>query len=302
MKTVDVVIVSYRSRDVIRRAVEHLAAQPDISVIVVDNASGDGSLDEVAELQVTARQLERNVGFAAGCNEGWRLGSAQYVLFLNPDARIDPASVRRLALVLDEGPSVGIAAPLIRDAAGALEYSQRRFPRLVSTFSQALFLHRLFPRRAWVDELVRDPTAYAERRSVDWVSGACLLVRRELLERLGGWDERFFMYCEDVDLCKRVRDLGFAVVFEPATVAMHEGGASAPRPSLLPALATSRLLYAEKHHSGGRALLERAGIALNGVTHAVASTQGPGARRGHLRAAARVAVSRRVPTRDRAVL
>lgn len=297
MKTVDVVIVSYRSRGVLRRAVEELAVEPDISVIVVDNASGDGSLDEVAGLRVTARQLERNVGFAAGCNVGWRLGSGRYVLFLNPDARIDPASVRRLASVLDEDPSVGIAAPLIRDDAGAIDYSQRRFPRLASTFSQAVFLHRLFPHREWVDELVRDPRTYAERRSVDWVSGACLLVRRDLLARLGGWDERFFMYCEDIDLCKRVRDLGFDVVFEPAAVAVHEGGASAPRASLLPVLAASRLRYAEKHYSTPRVLLERTGIALNGLTHAVVSTQGPGARRGHLRAAARVFAGRPATTR-----
>ncbi|MGH2935406.1 MAG: glycosyltransferase family 2 protein [Gaiellaceae bacterium] len=297
MKTVDVVIVSYRSRDALRATVEPLAAEPDISIVVVDNASGDGGLEAVADLPVVTRQLERNVGFAAGCNEGWRLGSAPYVLFLNPDAHIEPKSVRLLAAALDDDPVMGVVAPLIRSSAGELEYSQRRFPRIASTFSQALFLHRLFPYREWVDELVRDPKAYAKRRPVDWVSGACLLVRRELLERIGGWDERFFMYCEDVDLCKRIHDIGFEVVFEPAALAVHAGGASAPRASLLPVLAASKVLYAEKHESGPRAVLEQAGIVLSSVTHAIASTQGTKTRRGYIRAALRAAVGPATPPR-----
>lgn len=290
MSAVDVVIVSYRSRDVLRDTVLPLASEPDKSVIVVDNASGDGSLEEVADLPVTTRQLERNVGFAAGCNLGWRLGSAPYVLFLNPDARIDLASVRRLAADLDEEASIGIVAPLIRGSDDELEYSQRRFPRLASTYAQAFFLHRLFPHQAWTDEVVRDPKAYHERCPIEWVSGACMLVRRDLLERLGGWDERFFMYCEDVDLCKRSWGLGYKVVFEPGAVAVHAGGRSAPRASLLPLLARSRLKYARKHAPGARAALERTGILLSSVTHAVASAQGAEVRRGHLRAAVEVAL------------
>lgn len=287
--SIDIVTVSFRSRHTLRGAVEPLVDSEGFTVVVVDNASGDDSLDSVADLPVITRQLERNVGFAAGCNMGWRLGSAPHVLFLNPDARIEPTSVRRLAAVLDREESVGIAAPLIRNTAGELECSQRRFPRLVSTFAQAFFLHRVFPHRPWTGEIVRDPSAYRERRSADWVSGACLLVRRDLLERLGGWDERFFMYCEDVDLCKRIRDLGFDVLFEPAAVAVHVGGASAPRAELLPVLASSKVMYARKHAPGPRAALERAGVVVNSMTHALASSRGGDVRRGYLRAALRVA-------------
>lgn len=274
----------------LRAAVAPLAKESDIDVIVIDNASDDDSLEVVAGLPVTLQQLPENLGFAAACNRGWTLGAAPYVLFLNPDARIDPASVRCLVEVLEQEPSIGIVAPLIQSAGGEFEYSQRRFPRLVSTFSQALYLHRVFPHRAWVDELVRDPKAYIERRPVDWVSGACLIVRRDLLEQVGGWDERFFMYCEDIDLCKRIRELGCQVVFEPAAVAVHVGGVSAPRAALLPVLASSRALYAEKHASRLGAALERAGIVLSSLTHAVASLQGAETRRGHLRAALRVAL------------
>src|SRR3712207_2645322 len=108
----------------------------------------------------------------------------------------------------------------------------------------------------------------------DWVSGACVLVRRSALERLGGFDEGFFMYCEDRDLCKRLHDLGLPVRYEPDAVAVHEGGASAPRASLLPVLAASRIRYAHKHWSTPGALLKRAGVALGALTHVVVSRGG----------------------------
>ena len=91
---------------------------------------------------------------------------------------------------------------------GSLDFSQRLFPRLRSTYAQALFLHRVFPRATWTDELVRDEDAYARRGSPDWVSGACILVRRDALVELGGLDEGFFMYCEDIDLCRRLQVVG----------------------------------------------------------------------------------------------
>jgi N-acetylglucosaminyl-diphospho-decaprenol L-rhamnosyltransferase len=232
-----------------------------------------------------------NGGFAKGCNAGWRAGSAPYVLFLNPDATIDGPSLTRLASVLQSTPRAGIAAPRILGDDGSLEYSQRRFPRLASTYARSLFLHRVFSRAAWTDELVRERESYEQRGSPDWVSGACLLMRRSLLERLGGFDERFFMYCEDIDLCRRVRDEGFDIVFEPDSVAVHEGGASAPRSALLPVLAASRIYYSRKHRSALGAALEQVGVGLEAMTHALLTRRGRAARRGYA-SALRVAASR----------
>jgi GT2 family glycosyltransferase len=288
---VDVVVVSYNSRDRLRACVEPLLDRPDTHVIVVDNASPDGSLDAVHGLSVTALQLERNGGFAHGVNAGWRAGSAPYVLLLNPDARIDASSLDVLARAFDRSPELGAVAPRIVDDDGATDWSQRRYPRLRSTFARALFLHRLFPRATWTDELIRDERAYAERGNPDWVSGACILLRREALERLDGLDEGFFMYAEDIDLCKRLRGAGYELLFEPAAVVEHEGGASTPRTSLLPVLAASRLRYAAKHRSRPAALLERVGIALEALTHVLVSRGGVAARRGHARAL-RLAVRR----------
>jgi N-acetylglucosaminyl-diphospho-decaprenol L-rhamnosyltransferase len=281
---VDVVIVSYNSRDELRGCIEPVAGLDGVNVIVVDNASSDRGLEVVEDLEIDAVPLDQNGGFAHGCNVGWRRGSAPYVLFLNPDAHIDEEAIERLVTVLERDASIGAAAPLIRHTDGSLDFSQRRFPRLRSTYAQALFLHRLFPRADWTDEVIRAEEAYTRSHSADWVSGACILVRREALEGLGGWDEGFFMYCEDTDLCRRLWSSGLEVRFEPQAVVTHEGGASAPRASLLPVLAASRLRYATKHRTRPSAFLERVGIGLGALTHVAVGRGGKAARAGHARA------------------
>jgi GT2 family glycosyltransferase len=290
MALVDVVVVSYNSREQLRGCVESLTAVHDVNVVVVDNDSADGSLDAVSDLDVVAVQRPDNAGFARGCNAGWRAGEAPYVLFLNPDARIDETSVRRLVQALERTPRAGAVAPRLIEADGSLEFSLRRFPRLGSTFSQALFVHKLLPRTDWADDVVHDVERYEHPGSAEWVPGACVLVRREMLEMLDGWDEGFFLYCEDKDLCRRIWDAGYKVRFEPGAVAIHVGGASAPRTGLLPVLAGSRIRYARKHRGAWFAALERTGIALAAAIRVVISSGGRAARIGHARAL-RVAIS-----------
>jgi hypothetical protein len=286
---VDVVIVSYNSRRFLREAVASVLEAPEANVIVVDSASQDDTLATIADLPVQTIPLRENRGFAYGCNRGWSMGHSQYVLFLNPDARIAPASLRTLVELLGRDPHIGIAAPLIQNEDGSIERSLRRFPRLRSTYAQVLYLQRLFPRADWSDELVHDLSAYETRRSADWVSGACMLVRRELLDRLGGLDEQFFLYCEDIDLCKRVHDAGYDVVFEPEALAVHAGGRSGSRPSLYPTLAESRIRYASKHRSRWDQVFERLGIGLVALTHMVVTTGGIEPRAGHARSLKAVA-------------
>jgi GT2 family glycosyltransferase len=293
MAAVDVVVVSYRSRDRVRACVDPLAGDPEISVIVVDNASGDGIVEALRDLPVFLVELPANGGFARGANVGWRSGTSPAVLFLNPDAVIDPRSVATLLDRLFADERIGAVAPLITHGDGSIAFSQRRFPRIRSTFAQALFLHRLWPSAPWADEVQRDPRLYVEPRSPEWVSGACLLVRRSALEEVGGFDEGFFLYCEDADLCLRLRWAGYDIRFEPEASCVHEGGASAPRAELLPVLATSRIRFARKHRGWLGAALERAGIALGEATHAVVSRGGGRVRLGHARALK--AVAARVP-------
>jgi N-acetylglucosaminyl-diphospho-decaprenol L-rhamnosyltransferase len=281
---VDVVVVSYNSRGQLRDCVAPLAGLDGVSVIVVDNASTDGSLESVADLPIVPRRLTENRGFAAGCNQGWRSGASPLVLFLNPDTGIGEPALRRLIAALDGNAGLGAAGPQIRDADGVLDHSQRRFPRLRSTFARALLLHRVLPNAPWADEVVRDPAAYEQAGSPDWVSGAALLIRRTLLEQLDGLDETFFMYCEDADLCRRVWSAGYGVHYEPEATIAHRGGASAPRSSLLPVLAASRIAYARKHGGRVAAVLERAGLGVEALTRTIVARGGRSARAGHLRA------------------
>ena len=285
MGPTDIVVVSYNSRDRLRACVEPLVGIAGVEVIVVDNASPDHGLEVVGDLAVSRIQNSRNGGFAYGVNAGWRAGQGRDVLLLNPDATIDGTALGRLAEVLERDPGVGAVAPRIVNEDGSLQPSLRRFPRLRSTFSQALFVHRLAPRASWADEVIRDPRAYASYWEPEWVSGACVLVRREVLERLDGLDEGFFLYGEDKDLCRRIRAAGFGIAFDPLARCTHEGGASAPRAGLLPVLAASRVRYAAKHYRPAAAALERLGVALSGLTHALAGRGGLEFRRGHLRAA-----------------
>lgn len=288
MSRVDVVVVSYNSAGTLRRCVEPLAGRSGINVIVVDNASVDGALATVEDLPVTTVATGRNGGFSFGVNAGWRAGDAPYVLILNPDARCEPATVERLTAVLDAHGDIGAVAPWILNEDGSTQWSLRRFPRLLSTLSTALGFQRVWPRAAWTDEVIRTPEAYRHAWRPDWASGACLLVRRSLLTRLGGLDEGFFLYCEDKDVCRRIRDAGLAVAYEPEACCRHAGGASAPRAGLLPVLAASRVRYARKHDRPAVAALHRAAIALGCATHILLTRGGAPARRGHMRALAAV--------------
>jgi N-acetylglucosaminyl-diphospho-decaprenol L-rhamnosyltransferase len=268
---VDVVVVSYKSRTHLRACVEPLAGVPGIRVIVADNASPDDSLEAISDLQVTTLQLERNGGFSYGCNQGWRTGDAPYVLFLNPDAQMDPDSIRALAGVLDADPRVAMAGPRMLNAAGGLILTRRRFPRPATSFARALLLNRLLPRTS---ELIPDEDGLYDRPGrCDWISGACMLVRRSVLERLGGFDEGFFLYCEDKDLAKRIHDAGYEVAYEPTALCIHQEGGSEPRPRLYGVLTTSRVRYARKHGGPAAAALERVGLGLLALTRIATSRE-----------------------------
>jgi N-acetylglucosaminyl-diphospho-decaprenol L-rhamnosyltransferase len=287
-RRIDVVVVSYNSRDTLRDCVEPLVSKPGVGVTVVDNASPDRSLEAIADLPVQAIDSGRNGGFAFGCNLGMAAGSAPFVLFLNPDARIDAEGLERLAAVLEAEPDVAIVGPRLLEDGGRLVSSMRRYQRAGSTWAQALFVHRLARRAAWANEIVRDPAAYEAVAYPEWLSGACLLARRDVLEAVGGLDEGFFLYCEDMDLCRRVRAAGHAIRYEPGVAVHHEGGHSAPRASLYAVLARSRIRFARVHYGRGSAFLQRAGLAANAVTHVLAAVGRPEHRRGHAAALAAV--------------
>jgi N-acetylglucosaminyl-diphospho-decaprenol L-rhamnosyltransferase len=280
-RRIDVVVVSYNSRDTLRDCVAPLAGVPGVTVIVVDNASPDRSLETIADLRVQAIDSGRNGGFAFGCNLGMAAGSAPLVLFLNPDARIDGEELERLAAALEAEPEVAVAGPRLLEADGRLVPSMRRYQRTGSTWAQALFLHRLVRRAKWANEIIRQESVYQRAASPEWLSGACLLARRDVLEAIAGFDEGFFLYCEDMDLCARVRAAGHEIRYVPGATVHHEGGRSAPRSSLYAVLARSRMRYAREHYGPAAAFLQHLGLAANALTHLVAAVGRPAHARGH---------------------
>jgi N-acetylglucosaminyl-diphospho-decaprenol L-rhamnosyltransferase len=292
-RRIDVVVVSYNSRDTLRACVEPLVGLPGVGVTVVDNASPDRSLEAIADLPVQAIDSGRNGGFAFGCNLGMAAGTAPLVLFLNPDARIDASGLEMLAAALEAEPAVAIVGPRLLEDDDRLVPSMRRYQRTGSTWAQALFLHRVLRRAAWANEIVREPAVYERVAYPEWLSGACMLGRRSALEPIGGFDEGFFLYCEDMDLCARLRAAGHEIRYEPAVAVHHEGGRSAPRASLYAILARSRMRYAREHYGPVSAFLQRAGLAVNALTHVMVAAGRRERVRGH--AAALRAVLRPSP-------
>ncbi len=221
-KRVDIVIVTYNSAEQILACVEPLVTLPYARVIVVDNASTNRGLKLLHELPITTIALDRNEGFAVGCNVGWREATAPNVLFLNPDARIDPTALERLLKTLERHSNVGAVGPKIVDGHGQLAFSQRRFPRLVSTYAQAFFLHHVFRRSASSDELVRREESYEQLHDAEWVSGACL-PRATCCPRRDWWIRRGVLHVQ-----RRHRPLQTPLVFRLARH-FRSGSRSIPR-------------------------------------------------------------------------
>jgi N-acetylglucosaminyl-diphospho-decaprenol L-rhamnosyltransferase len=284
--SVDVVVVAYNSADTLRVCIEPLARLPWVDVTVVDNACPQDSARLVEDLPVRIVRSPRNGGFAYGCNLGMASGSADFVLLLNPDAEIDAASLAVLVDALRADPSLAAVGPRIVDEAGNLIFTQRRFPRLRSTYAQGLFLHRVVSLAAWVADAIRDPEAYERPGTSEWISGCCALLRRDAVASVGGLDEGFFLYSEETDLFKRLATAGWQAGFEPRAGARHVGFGSADENATEPIRAFSRVRYTHKHHGRLVAALEAFGITLGALAHAVVWIRSPARARGNLLAAA----------------
>jgi GT2 family glycosyltransferase len=251
--TLQIVIVSWNARDDLERCLRSLDEAPPAiphEIVVVDNASSDGSAEMVAVRFPSVRLLRNadNVGFARANNLALRQGAADLALLLNPDTLVPPGAVDTLVGRLTAHAGAAAAGPRIVDGSGAPELSFGRMPGpLFEARRKALAF--LYGRGlVGTDALVRRMTAH--EREVDWVSGACLLVRRRCAEAVGLLDERYQLYWEDVDFCAALRARGWTILFTPAASITHLRGRSA---SSAPAQ-TSRayreahLAFYAKHH------------------------------------------------------
>ena len=226
---VSVVVVSYRCADHLGACLDSLAQHHDVAheVIVVDNASGDGTA-EVARGRPGVALIERNAngGFARAANAGMSRATGRAVLVLNPDAVVPPGALRVCLDALWAEPGLGVLSPRVVDGHGTLDgRCHRRFPTAWSAACFMTGLDRLLPWRGAQDYLMRylpdDRPA-----DVDAVSGAFMLMRADALHEVGGFDQQFFMYAEDIDLCMRFRAAGWRVGYRPVATVVHVGGGS----------------------------------------------------------------------------
>ena len=254
-----VVIVNYRAYDDLARCLESLArfAGAGDEIVVVDHETQRESLDPLAKQFHAVRfvPVASNPGFAAGVNRGVRETVRPYVLLLNPDS-IVTSDLRPLAAWLAAHPAAAVCGGTVYESDGTVQASARRFPGATTGFAgRTSWLTRVWPGnpftvRNLVQERPREPI------QVDWVSGACMMLRRSAFDAVGGMDEKFFLYWEDADLCKRLQDAGWQTFYSPAATITHLTGRSsahAKRASLVAFHQSAYFFY--RKHGGRRAAL-----------------------------------------------
>lgn len=226
-----VVIVNYHSEEELAGCLESLRVQagPEtLETLVVDNSgtlSGSGLLRRFPEVRLVENPTNR--GFAGASNQGLHLAKGRRLLLLNPDAEMQEGALQSLVRYLDEHPEVGAAGPRLLDPDGSLQYSCRRFPGYLTVFfGRYSWLTRLLPSNPISRRYLYLDWDHESTSEVDWLSGACLMVRREVLETVGPLDEGYFLFVEDMDWCRRIRDAGWRVDYVARAVVKHKIGAS----------------------------------------------------------------------------
>lgn len=243
---ISTIIVNYNAGEFLRSCVDSLLNCPlETEVIVVDNASTDDSLDALAGLpNVQIIKNATNVGFATACNVGIRVASAPFLLFLNPDCFFKPDTLIRLLEAMRFDERVGMVGGLLVNPDGTEQAGGRRaiptpWRSFVRAFGLARFADR-WPRLFFDFHLHKQPLPN-HNIEVEAISGACMMVRREAIQDVGEWDERYFLHCEDLDWCMRFRQKGWKILFVPSARVTHALGVSS----------RSRPIFVEWHKHKG---------------------------------------------------
>lgn len=281
---ISVIILNWNTKDLLRESLHSVVAQSRhiaLQTIVVDNASEDGSREMVCENfpQVELVVNSTNIGFGAGNNRALPYAKGRYLLFLNSDTVVKENALKMMVDFADQNPDIGILGPKLLNGDGSLQYSCRRFPNIATGFFRSTPLGKLFPNnRHNADYLMKD-WDHATPRDVDWVSGAALMLRKTTADQIGCFDEEYYMYCEDVDLCWRCNHAplpmdasrNWRVTYFPDAEIFHYIGKSSDQ---VPTRMTyefhrSQYLFYKKHYLKTTPLLVRplipAGIILRAV-------------------------------------
>ncbi len=259
---IDVLLVNYNSTPFLCQCLASLSLQEPrgrLRLMVRDNASEDRAEAVKGLPGVELTQGQENLGFSRGINGLARQGRAPYLLLLNPDCVLQEGFCRQALDYMEAHPQVGALGPRVLDPDGSVQGSARRFPSvLTGLFGRSTFLSRLLPGNAATRREVLTTGGPQDRPlPCDWVSGACVLVRREAFEQVGGMDEEYFLFWEDADLCARLHRHGWEVVYHPGPSVVHQVGGS--RRSNMPRsiwhFHRSALLWLHKHGSPAQRFL-----------------------------------------------
>jgi GT2 family glycosyltransferase len=280
MTDLSIVIVNWNTRDLLARclqAVNDTTRDLDFETIVVDNASSDDSVAMVEELypQVRVVANSENVGFGRANNQAVSWARGRYLLLLNPDAFVHEGTVERLVGFMDAHPDAGAAGCRLFYEDGTLQRSCAAFPTVATELWAALWLDKLFPAHPVFGKYLMTYWDMGDVREVDSLLGACLILRREAIDKTGLFDEQFFMYSEEVDLCMRLKRAGWKIYFVADAEATHTWGGSARKiqaESFL-RLFKSRVLFFRKHYGRSTAWLYKLVLLLRSFLRvAVGST------------------------------
>lgn len=230
---ISIIVVSWNVRDLLRRCLFSIRQQTtdntqQIEIIVVDNASSDGTVimlrDEFPDVCVIANS--DNVGFTRGNNQAFAIARGRYLFLLNPDTELGENALENLTAFMELHPRVGIVGPQLYYGDGSVQSSRRRFPTFATAFLESTKLQQWFPRHRALTRYYMLDTRDDETQEVDWINGSAMFVRREVYEQVGGFDEGFFMYSEELDWCYRAKQAGWQVVYLPSVQVTHYAGKS----------------------------------------------------------------------------
>ncbi len=238
---VSILIVSWNVRDLLRRCLDSIVSSQsedhpapterrrlNTEILVVDNASNDGTVEMLRAEFPTARVIANpaNVGFTRANNQALAIAQGRYLFLLNPDTELGPGALQTLFAYAEQHPRVGIIGPRLFYGDGSPQSSRRRFPTLATAFFESTRLQQWFPRHAAITRYYMLDTRDDETQEVDWVNGAAMFVRRQVYEQVGGFDEQFFMYSEELDWCYRTQRAGWQIIYLPTAQVTHYEGKS----------------------------------------------------------------------------
>ena len=249
---VSIIIVNWNTRELLADCIQSIYASPPegkYDIWVVDNFSSDGSSAMIRENYPSIKLIEndKNLGFARANNQALRRSQGEYVLLLNPDTVVKSNAISKLIHFLDNNPDAGIAGPRLINPDGTLQISAFPFPTLFREFWRMFHLDSVYclsnyPMNNWNQDQARD---------VDTLLGACMLIRRDAINQSGLFDEKYFIYSEEVDLCIRLNRSGWRLYWVPRAVVVHHGGKSTQQVSeeMFLRLYEGKVLLFRKHHS-----------------------------------------------------